>query len=93
MKYGLLFVLVSFFITRIIVFSASYADAICLIAVLSYKFGIKFMETSAIYKNTLLELKKSEEETNAKLQALSDEIVKVKNSSEALKAAVNFNKR
>ncbi len=93
MKYGILFVLICFFITRIVVFSASYADAICLIAILGYKFGVEFLENSLISKNALSDLRKSEEETNAKLQILSDEIVKVKNSSEALKAAVNFNKR
>ena len=93
MKYGVLFVLLCFFITRIVVFSASYADAICLIAILAYRFGSEFLEAGLISKGALSDLRKLEDETNVKLQTLSDEIVKVKNSSEALKAAVNFNKR
>jgi hypothetical protein len=89
-NYDLILILVSLFVVRIIAFSASYADAICLLSLVAYKFGKDFLVLKRISSDFESKLQSQEKETNAKLGVLAEEIVKVKNSSEGLKAAINL---
>jgi hypothetical protein len=89
-NYDLMLILVSLFVVRIIAFSASYADAICLLSLVAYKFGKDFLVLKRISSDFESKLQSQEKETNAKLNLLAEEIVKVRNSSEGLKAAINL---
>lgn len=89
-NYDLILILVSLFVIRIIAFSASYADAICLLSLVAYKFGKDFLVLKRISSDFESKLQSQEKETSAKLTILAEEIVKVKNSSEGLKAAINL---
>lgn len=92
-NYDFILILVGLFVLRVIMFSGSYADSISLAALLAYLIAKQVIGIKAISNEALVLIKKNEEETNAKLQVLADEIVKTKNSAEGLKAAINFTKR
>lgn len=92
-NYDFLFILVCFFILRIVVFSASYADAICLLSILAFKLGSKFLDAKKISSDLEQKVQTQDNLTNARLQALADEIIKVRNSAEGIKAAINLTKR
>lgn len=89
-NYDLMLILVSLFVIRIIAFSASYADAICLVALVAYKFGKDYIVLKKVSSDFESRLQNQEKETNVKLSVLAEEIVKVRNSSEGLKAAINL---
>ncbi len=92
-NYDFLLILAGLFVLRIIMFSGSYADSICLVGLLAYGIAKQIVSFKGISNEALVLIKKNEEETNAKLQVLAEEIVKTKNSAEGLKAAINFTKR
>lgn len=92
-NYDFLFILACLFILRIVVFSASYADAICLLSILAYKIGTQLLKDKKLGNEVLEVIKKNEEFNSTRFEQLAQEIVKVKNNNEAIKAAVNFNKR
>jgi hypothetical protein len=89
-NYDLMLILVSLFVIRIIAFSASYADAICLLSLVAYKFGKDYVTLKQISSDFESKLQSQEKDTNIKLNLLAEEIVKVRNSSDGLKAAINL---
>lgn len=89
-NYDLMLILVSLFVIRIIAFSASYADAICLVSLVAYKFGKDYLTLKRISSDFESKIQAQEKETGIKLNMLAEEIVKVRNSSEGLKAAINL---
>jgi hypothetical protein len=92
-KIDIMLILASLFVLRIIVFSAGYADSICLLTVFGFIAVKEYLQVKKISNNILESLKRSEELTGTRFEQLSQEIVKVRNNNEAIKAAVNFNKR
>lgn len=92
-NYDFLFILVCFFVLRIVLFSATYADSICLIGILAYKIGKQVLEIKKVSNDVDDKIKANEIANNQKLQTLAEEIVKVRNSTEGIKAAVNLAKR
>lgn len=92
-NYDFLLILSGLFVIRIIAFSGSYADAICLLGLLSYSVLKQLLNIKKVSNDISEIIKKSEELNNARFQELASEVVKVRNGNEAIKAAVNFNKR
>lgn len=86
----IIFVLLCLFVLRLIVFSGTYVDAICILSILAYKLGLDFLDHKKLQSEVLVKLNKNEELNNLKFQELANEIIKVKNSSEGLKAAINL---
>lgn len=89
-NYDFILMLVSLFVLRIIAFSATYADAICLIGILAYKLGKSHLDIKKTEKDAVDRIEKSDALNLERFQQLADEIVKVKNASEGLKAAINL---
>jgi hypothetical protein len=92
-NYDFVFILVCLFVLRIILFSASYADSICLLSILAYIASQEILKNKKLTSEVLVKVSKNEELTNARIVELSNEIVKVRNSAEGIKAAVNFSKK
>lgn len=92
-NYDFLFILACLFVFRIVVFSASYADAICLLSILAYKIANQLLKDKKLSNDVLEVIAKNEQTNSYRFEQLAQEIVKVKNNNEAIKAAVNFNKR
>ncbi len=92
-NYDFLLILAGIFVTRIIFFSSSYSDAICLIAILAYATSREFLSYKKISNELEDKINKNEELSSIKMQELALEVTKIKNGNEAIKAAVNFNKR
>jgi hypothetical protein len=89
-NYDLMLILVGLFVLRIIAFSAGYADALCLMSILAYRFGKDYLVLKKISSDFESRMQGQEKETNTKLNLLAEEIVKVRNSSDGLKAAINL---
>lgn len=85
-NYNIILILVSLFVLRIIVFSSTYADAICLLGLLAFLISKKIVENKAIESDVMLKIKNHDEQ----MKYIADELTKVKNSSEGLKAAINL---
>lgn len=85
-NYNIMLILVSLFVVRIIAFSGSYADAICLLGLLAYMVVKKALEMKQLESEVLVKVTTQEQQ----LKYLAEEMTKVKNSSEGLKAAINL---
>ena len=81
------------FVLRIVMFSGSYADSICLVALLSYRIASTFLEGKQLLSQLSDKFSKKEELDNVRFQQLADEVVKVRNSAEGIKAAFNLTKK
>jgi hypothetical protein len=89
----LIFVLLCLFITRIIAFSGSFADALCLIAILAYLLCLKVIEQKQINKEMIEILNKSTEELEGKIKSLTSDVENVQKQNDSIKAAVGFARR
>lgn len=85
-KIDFMLILASLFILRIIVFSAGYADAMCLTSVLIFRLTKEYLKIKKIQSEVLIRV----EAQDTRLQHIADEVTRVKNSSEGLKAAINL---
>lgn len=85
-KIDFMLILVSLFVLRIIAFSGSYADAICLIGILSFIAVKELLDSRKLEAKVLVKV----EEQDKQVRALVEEMNRVKNSSEGLKAAINM---
>lgn len=89
----LIFALLCLFITRIIAFSGSFADAVCLIAILAYLVCLKVLDQKKINKELVENLNSSTKKLEDKVSQLSSDIDLVKNQNDSIKAAVGFARR
>jgi hypothetical protein len=85
-NYDVILILVSIFVLRVIVFSAGYADSICLLGLLSVFAVREHLATNKRTSEALVRIESNE----AKLRHLAEEMNRVKNSSDGLKAAINL---
>lgn len=93
-NYDFIFILACLFVFRVIALSASFSDALCLIAVLGYLFGSKLLASRKIESEVKEQITKDKEEISKNIEVLANELIKVKNATESLKAATGFlNKR
>ena len=93
-NYDFIFILVCLFVFRIIALSGSFADAICLIAVLGYVLGDKLLNQRKLEDDVKEQLTKDKQELAKHIETLATELLKVKNTTESIKAATGFiNKR
>lgn len=88
-KIDSMLILVSLFVLRVIAFSGSYADALCLIGILAFLVLRQVIESRKLESQVLVRV----EEQDKQVKALVDEMNKVKNSSEGLKAAINMSSK
>lgn len=86
----IMFVLLSLFVLRLIAFSGTYVDSICIVAILSYKLGLEYLNNKKLTSEVLVKIEESEKINRERMQHLADEVIRVKNSSEGLKAAINL---
>jgi hypothetical protein len=89
-NYDFIFILVCLFVFRIIALSGSFADAICLIALLAYMFGNKYLVIKQVSNDVVDQVNKEKEANAAKYAYLADQIEKTRNAAEGVKAALNF---
>ena len=92
-NYDYLLILVCLFVLRIILLSGSYPDAMCLTSLLLYRLSNKYLNQRKISDNLEDQVKKNEELVKGQIQVLAEEVVKVKNTTEGFKAAINLGKR
>lgn len=92
-SYDFVFILVCLFVLRIVFFSASYADAVCLFSVFAFLTANEILKVKKISNQVLEKVTKNEDTTNARIVELSNEMVKIRNAAEGIKAAVNFVKK
>jgi|688.fasta_scaffold246581_2 hypothetical protein len=92
-SYDFVFILVCLFVLRIVFFSASYADAACLFSVFAFLTANEILKVKKISNQVLEKVTKNEDTTNARIVELSNEMVKIRNAAEGIKAAVNFVKK
>ena len=92
-NYDFIFILICLFVFRIIALSGSFADASCLIALLAYRFGKDYIVIKQVGNDIQIQIDQDRKTTQAQLVLLADEISKVKNVSEGIKAAITFNKK
>jgi hypothetical protein len=85
-----IFGLLSLFIVRLIAFSGTYVDAICIVALIGYKLGLAYLENKKVANQVLVKVEESEKLNAQKMQQLADEMMRVKNASEGLRAAINL---
>jgi hypothetical protein len=81
------------FVSRIIVLSGSYPDAICLVSLLAYHLGSQYMKTKVVSNEMLSIVQSNKEEAERQMGVLADEITKARNSADGIKAAINFASR
>lgn len=86
-------ILMCLFVLRIVVFSGSYPDAICLLSILSYFTVSQYIKTKTIHNEMADIVQKNKELAERQMQALLIQIQDAKNSSDGIKAAINFTKR
>jgi hypothetical protein len=92
-NYDYLFILACLFVVRVIALSGSYSDAICLLGLLAYLVAKEVLKVKKVSNDVFDKINKTEELNNAKFQELANELVKVRNSAEGIKAAISFNKK
>jgi hypothetical protein len=92
-SYDFVFILACLFVLRIVFFSASYADAMCLLSLLAFLVANEIIKVKKISSQVLEKVNKNEELTNTRIVELGNEIIKVRNAAEGIKTAVNFNKK
>lgn len=92
-NYDVLFILACLFILRVVAFSASYGDAICLVGLLAYKLGKDFLDFKKISIEEVEQLKKDNKKIMDNIQIISNEVVDSKNNILAVKAALNLIKK
>ena len=78
-KLNWIHVLLCVFIGRIILMSASYPDAICLVALIAYKFSDKYFKAKNVEDTVMQEIKEAKEEMK-----------KARESVDAVKIATGF---
>ncbi len=88
-KIDSMLILASLFVLRVIAFSGSYADALCLLGILAFLTLRQVIESRKLESQVLVRV----EEQDRQVRALVDEMNKVKNSSEGLKAAINMSSK
>lgn len=89
-SYDFVFILVCLFVFRVILLSASFADALCLVSVLAYILGNKILAEKKITSELAEVIAKDKAFTQQQIEVLANEIQKNKNATEGLKAASNF---
>ena len=92
-NYDFILILVCLFVLRIILLSGSYPDSICLVALLGYRLTDMYLKNKKISSDLEEKVKANQSLVNSQLQELANEVIKVRNASEGLKAAVNFGKK
>lgn len=85
-----MFVLLSLFVLRIIAFSGTYVDSICIVSILAYKLGMEYLNNKRVSSEVLIKIDENEKLSRERMQQLADEVIRVKNSSEGLRAAINL---
>lgn len=85
-----IFVLLSLFVLRLIAFSGTYVDSICIVAILGYKLGLEYLNNKKVANEVLVKIDEAEKLNRERMQQLADEVIRVKNSSEGLRAAINL---
>jgi len=85
-KIDFMLILVSLFVLRVIAFSAGFADALCLVAVLSFILAKEYLRGKKIQSEVMVKI----ESQDARITQMSEEINRVRVSSDGLKAAINL---
>lgn len=89
-KQNFIFVLLSLFVLRLIVFSGTLVDAMAIMGILAYKLGVEFLEQKQITNEALVRISKNEELSVQRFQEVATEIAKLKNANDGIKAAFNL---
>lgn len=79
-------ILVTFFVCRIIALSAGYADAICLVGLLGYRLAAEYLKQKQINSEVYIKV----ESHDSEIKKITEDLQRVKTSSEGIKAAINL---
>jgi hypothetical protein len=63
------------------------------VALLAYQLGNRILDLKNITNDALVRISKTEDLNNQRFQELANELVKVRNSNEGIKAAFNLSKK
>ena len=78
---------------RIIAFSATYADALCLVGLLAFKVAREYVFSKKIESEVITSFEQYKDICDKNFKILSEEVSRAKSTSEGLKAAINLTKR
>jgi PP-loop superfamily ATP-utilizing enzyme len=92
-KQDVILVLLYLFVLRLIAFSGTYVDSICVVAILAYQLGNKVLEIRTITNEALVKISKNEELNTQRFQEVATELTRVRNSNDGIKAAFNLTKK
>lgn len=92
-NYDFLFILLCLFVVRVIAFSGTYADAICMLGLLAYAVSKEVLKQKKLSGELAEQIEQYKKTNDARLQELADEVVRIKNTSDGIKAAFNMTKR
>ena len=92
-KQDFIFVLLCLFVLRLIAFSGTYVDSICIVAILAYQLGNRVLEMKNITNEALVKITKNEELNSQRFQEVATELTRVRNSNDGIKAAFNLAKK
>jgi hypothetical protein len=92
-KQDFILVLLYLFVLRLIAFSGTYVDSICVVAILAYHLGNKVLEIRTITNEALVKISKNEELNTQRFQEVATELTRVRNSNDGIKAAFNLTKK
>lgn len=86
----ILFAILCLFLLRLIVFSGTYVDAICILSLLSYNLGNKLLELKRLNGEIIDKVQKLEQNSDTRFVELANEVVKLKSLNDGIKAAINL---
>ena len=99
-NYDFILILTCLFVFRIIMISGSYAEAICLVALLAYRATDKYLtdkkltnELAEEIKKTTQEIAEDQQRLGKQMQAVAEEAARAKQVSEGMKAALNLTRK
>jgi len=92
-NYDFILILTCLFVFRIIMISGSYAEAICLVALLAYKVACKYLAGKKLTNEVAEKILKDQELINSQMKIVAEEASRAKQVSEGMKAALNITRK
>jgi hypothetical protein len=92
-NYDFILILTCLFVFRIIMISGSYAEAICLVALLAYRVSFKYLDDKKLTNEVADKIIKDQELLNSQMKIVAEDASRAKQVSEGVKAAFNITRK
>ena len=92
-NYDFIFILTCLFVFRVIMISGSYAEAVCLVALLAYRATEKYLSDKKLTNDLADKILADQESLNLQMKVVAEEASRAKQVSEGMKAALNITRK